>query len=234
MVPVHHACPPGGLVMGVCVDPWMQQCPAPSQITHTHCEFATMPQPPKRRRLNGARRRTHVRDVPQNLRWLHLTAGHISNRQTMHNCTSWAILAATHSTMITAIGLCAQNAGLGSGALNAMVASAALVGSFHIAMARLLTDWDHLLHDIPPEHDTVTAMFASPKHPRIDNLSDPVAMTMTGFNHGQLKRLYEAFDLEGYITALGKELVLLPTGTYNLNGCPAATFFIWRKYFCSR
>ena len=91
----------------------------------------------------------------------------------MHNCTLWATLAATYSTMITAIGMCAQNAGLGSDAVNAMAANTTLVGSFHIAMTHLLTNWDHLLHDIPPEHDTVTALFTSPKHPRINDRSDP-------------------------------------------------------------
>ena len=30
----------------------------------------------------------------------------------MHACTPWTVLAATYSTMITAIGLCAQGAGL--------------------------------------------------------------------------------------------------------------------------
>ena len=138
----------------------------------------------------------------------------------MHACMSWALFASAYSTMITAIGLCAQGAGLDSAALSAMIANAALVGSFHLATAHWLTDWDHILHDIPPEHDVVTSIFTPPKHPRIDDLSDPKANAMTGFSHGQLKRLYELFDLEDYFAALNEDLVPLPTGTFNSLGTP--------------
>ena len=44
---------------------------------------------------------------------------------------------------------------------------------------------------------------------------------MTGFSHGQYKRLYKVFDLKGYANALGEELVPLSTGTYNSNGVPS-------------
>ena len=138
----------------------------------------------------------------------------------MQACTTWAIVAATYSTLITAVGLCAQGSGMGSDAVSALVANAAIVASTCLSTVHLLTDWDHLLHNIPLEHDGVPSLFSPPKHPRIDDLSDPKTKTMTGFNHRQLTRLYKMFDLEGHLTAAGEDLVPLPTGLVNQRGVP--------------
>ena len=184
---------------------------------HSHEEI-TMPLPPKRRAVNGRRRRKPVRQVSPNERWLHLTAGAVSNQQTLQTCTVWAMAASTYCTLLTALGLCVQGTGLDSDAVKALVANAAITAASYCSVLHLFTDWDHLLHDIPPEHDRVPAMFKPLQHPTIDGLSDPKAIAMTGFTHGQLRRLYRCFNLEGYLAARDEVAIPLPTGHVNQRG----------------
>ena len=177
-----------------------------------------MPRPPKRRAVNGRRRRKPVRQVSPNERWLHLKAGAVSNQQTLQTCTVWAMAASTYCTLLTALGLCVQGTGLDSDAVKALVANAAITAASYCSVLHLFTDWDHLLHDIPPEHDRVPAMFKPLQHPTIDGLSDPKAIAMTGFTHGQLRRLYRCFNLEGYLAARDEVAIPLPTGHVNQRG----------------
>lgn len=177
-----------------------------------------MPRPPKRRAINGRRRRKPVRQASPNQRWLHLSAGHVSNQQTLQTCTVWAMATSAYCTLLTALGLVVAGTGLDSAAVNGLAASAAISAASYCSVVHLLTDWDHLLHDIPPEHDRVPAIFKPLQHPTIDALSDPKAKAMTGFTHGQLRRLYECFDLDGYLAARGEVAIPLPTGNVNQRG----------------
>ena len=174
--------------------------------------------PAKRRTINGRRCRKPGRQASPNQRWLHLNSGGVSNQQTLQTCTVWAMAASTYCTLLTALGLCAQGTGLDSDAVNALVATAAITAASYCSVLHLFNDWDHLLHDIPPQHDRVPSIFKPLMHPTIDGLSDPKAKAMTGFTHGQLHWLYTCFDLEGFLTARDEVAIPLPTGHVNQRG----------------
>ena len=82
-------------------------------------------------------------------------------------------------------------------------------------------DIDTILYDIPFYQVILPKTFTRGKNLRIDDLSDPVAHEMTHFYTGQLKRLYKAFDFEGFVESLNDptNLGMIPfyTGKFRRN-----------------
>ena len=109
-----------------------------------------MPRPPKRRAVNGRRRRKPVRQAPHNQRWLHLKAGAVSNQQTLQTCTMWAMAASSYSTLLTVLGLCVQGTGLDSDAVNALVANAAITAASYCSVLRQMAGKDGASYVVPP------------------------------------------------------------------------------------
>ncbi len=85
-------------------------------------------------------------------------------------------------------------------------------------MLRTLRSTDSLLFDIPPEEENTPLQFTCAKDLRIDDLSDMAAHKMTHFFHGQLCRLYTAFDIESQLEPMQDKLSF-PTRHFT-NGTP--------------
>ncbi len=87
-----------------------------------------------------------------------------------------------------------------------------------LGLLRALRVTDELLFDIPPDEEDAPLKYTRARNLRIDDLSDMAALKMTHFNHSQLRRLYELFDLESQLEPMSDKLAI-PTG-FNVNGTP--------------
>ena len=95
-----------------------------------------------------------------------------------------------------------------------------MYGYTALCFMSLMQSWrmmDHILYDIPPEEEAMPKVYSERKHLEIDDLSDVQAHKMTHFYHGQLRRLYDLFDLEGYMASIGEYEIPLYTGNYTGN-----------------
>ncbi len=87
-------------------------------------------------------------------------------------------------------------------AVNAVIDAVAMNLTTFLGLMGAWTAADSMLFDIPHHEDEMTRQFAAPTNLRIDDLTDTACHKMTHFFHGQLRRLYTAFDLEGYLVQL--------------------------------
>ncbi|KAL9189077.1 hypothetical protein ACHAXT_011567 [Thalassiosira profunda] len=174
----------------------------------------------KRRAANGARRRTTLRRVSANDRWLHLSAGDIDVRDTLQTIWGWTSIAASFSALLLALAVVVEDVAGPGADMAAIEEMIELFGISTISCMSLLEVWtalDTALFDITPEEEAQPRQFTRKKDLRIDDLSDPAAHKMTHFYHGQLRRLYTLFDLDGHLAALNEEKVPLYTGHYSGN-----------------
>jgi hypothetical protein len=91
---------------------------------------------------------------------------------------------------------------------------------------------DCVLFDIPLDDEGQPLQMSAPRHLRIDDLSDPVAIRLTHFSHEQLRALYGYFGFEALLDpgevryafplAIPHEILHAPTG------------FIPKRSSCSR
>ncbi len=103
-------------------------------------------------------------------------------------------------------------------ALDTAIKSIIIILVAYTDMLRTLRRTDSHLFDILPEEENAPLQFTRAKDLRIDDLSDMAAHKMTHFFHGQLRRLYAAFDLESQLEPMQDKL-FFPMGHFT-NGTP--------------
>ena len=136
-----------------------------------------------RRQSNGLRRRKALRDVTKNERWLHLAAGAVSARSTLHSVWRQTLTVCSYSSFLLSFSMTVET--LLGGNHNDMAVIHQFVETmslFHTSFMSLLEIWttmDHLLHDITPEEESRPLQFTRHKMLQIDDLSDPQAHKMT-------------------------------------------------------
>ena len=169
----------------------------------------------RRRISNGARRRKPLRRVSANDRWLHLSASDITARNTLQTVWGWTSVVCSFSLYLTAL-----TTAIGEAAAANMIPAEiddmlSLLGSntaCFISLLRVCRNMDSNLYDIAPVEEEQPRQYTAHKKLRIDDLSDPKAHKMTHFYHGQLLRLYNMFDLEGYLRSIDEDKIPLYTG----------------------
>jgi len=169
----------------------------------------------RRRQENGARRRNTLRRVSANDRWLHLSAGDITARNTLQMLWGWtsvfcsfSLYATTLSTVVSE----AATSNVDAEMIDDMIELFNISTVCFVSLLRVLRSLDHALYDITLEEEAQPRQYTAHKELRIDDLSDPKAHKMTHFYHGQLRRLYTCFDLEGYLRIIGEDKIPLYTG----------------------
>ena len=180
-----------------------------------------MPPTPRRRAETGLHHRKPKRQATANERWLHLGAGEASLMFTLHVIMGTASLfcSAMHQLLaliVAAEGMVIAHADLD--VLHAAYDSVAVTLVGFLGLLRALRVTDELLFDIPPDQEDAPLKYTRARNLRIDDLSDMAALKMTHFNHSQLRRLYELFDLESQLEPMSDKLAI-PTG-FNVNGTP--------------
>jgi hypothetical protein len=97
-------------------------------------------------------------------------------------------------------------------AVNAVIDTISVKLVTYLGLMGAWTAADSILFDIPQHEEEMTKQFAAPLNLRIDDLTDTACHKMTHFYHGHLRRLYTAFDLEGYLLQLDAEMLPFFTG----------------------
>ena len=100
-----------------------------------------------------------------------------------------------------------------------------------LGLLRALRVTDELLFDIPPDEEDAPLKYTRARNLCIDDLSDMAALKMTHFNHSQLHRLYELFDLKSQLEPMLDKLAI-PTGI-NMNGTLCRYKITLRRSFSS-
>lgn len=170
----------------------------------------------KRRLSNGLRRRKALRDAPANERWLHLGAGAISTRSTLHHAWRQTSLVCSYSSFLLTFAMTVETLAGGNPTDMAVIHQAIDLFSTNLltymSLLEIWTIMDHILHDITPEEEAQPTQYTRHKALQIDDLTDPEAHKMTHFYHGQLIRLYRSFNLDGYLISIGETMVPIYTG----------------------
>ena len=97
-------------------------------------------------------------------------------------------------------------------AVNAVIDTVSMNLVTYLGLMGAWTTANSILLDIPQHEEEMTKQFATRTHLRIGDLTDTACHKMTHFYHGQLRRLYTAFDLEGYLLQLNVEMLSFYTG----------------------
>ena len=178
----------------------------------------------KRRQSNGLRRRKALREVSSNVRWLHLGAGAISVRGTLHSVWRHTSLVCSYSSFLLSFAMTIETFSGGNSADMEAIHLAIELFSLNLtsfmSLLEICNTMDHLLHDISSAEESLPLQFTRHKALQIDDLTDPQSHKMTHFYHGQLVRLYNLFDLDGFLNSIGEAMVPIYTGHSNARGIP--------------
>ena len=169
----------------------------------------------KRRAETGLRRRTRKRLATSNERWLHLSAGNVGVMDSLQSLMGSTSLVCTILNFQLAMALAVENVANGNtdmAAVNSVINAVAMNLTTFLGLMGAWTTADNMLFDIPHHEDEMMRQFAAPTNLRIDDLTDTACHKMTHFFHGQLRRLYTAFDLEGYLVQLDADMLPFYTG----------------------
>ena len=162
------------------------------------------------------------RRVSPNARWLHLSSAE-NDLKFIVQAMLFA-LSTYCSAMMQLLGILfaleatADVGDVDADALDFAIESLLTVLVAYTGMLHTLRTADSFLFDIPPEEENAPLLLTRPKGLRIDDLCDISAYKMTHFYHGQLCRLYAAFDLESQLGPMQDKLSF-PTG-HITNGTP--------------
>jgi hypothetical protein len=92
-------------------------------------------------------------------------------------------------------------------AVNAVIDTVSVNLVNYLGLMGAWTAADSILFGIPQHEEEMTIQLTARTHLRIDDLTDTACHKMTHFYHGQLRRLYTAFNLEGYLLQLDAEML---------------------------
>ncbi len=154
----------------------------------------------KRCAETGLRRRTRKCLATSNERWLHLSASNVDVMDSLQSLMGSTSLVCTILNFQLAMALAVKSVADGNtdmAAINSVIDAVAVNLTTFLGLMGAWTAADSILFDIPHHEDEMTRQFAAPTNLRIDNLTDTACHKMTHFFHGQLRRLYTAFNLEG-------------------------------------
>ena len=188
-----------------------------------------MARQPKRRCLNGARRRRPMREVGSLSRWMHLYHTEVSKRHKLQ--TSWLrSVLQTQSSLLFLSQLLMINALLSNNLLHQAGATAAktiiecliqlanLQCSSHRYSARSAFILDHLFYDITPEEESRPLLFKPHQGITFASWDDQKCLNYTSFYSRDLRRIYNLFGLQNLADDDGK--IRIHNGHYNQDGHP--------------
>ena len=169
----------------------------------------------KRRAETGLHRCTRKHLATSNKQWLHLSAGDVGVMDSLQSLMGSTSLVCTILNFQLAMALAVESVADGNtdmAAVNSVIDAVAMNLTTFLGLMGAWTAADSMLFDIPHHEDEMTRQFAAPTNLRINNFTDTACHKMTHFFHGQLRQLYTAFDLEGYLVQLNVDMLPFYTG----------------------